>query len=112
MAEELVKTEGGKQSWLDELEKRLTLAQPPVNDPGIEQETVVQDGVEMPYEAPRNLVSGGEDDFGGETVIKVAGNGNNGLRCAITSSGRLYTCPVVHQVRRPQDFFFSFFLFL
>jgi len=68
MAEELVETEGGKQSWLDELEKRLTLAQPPVNDPGISQEARVQGGVEMPYEAPRNLVSGEEEDYGGITV--------------------------------------------
>jgi len=67
MAEELVETVGGKQSWLDKLRKRNAEAQKN-KDPGIQQETVVQEGVEMPYEAPRNVVSGSEADDEGVIV--------------------------------------------
>ena len=64
MAEELVKEYVEKEtgSWLDKLEKRLRLAQPP------EETKYEQSDTEMAYEAPRNLVSGSEEDYGGVTV--------------------------------------------
>ena len=69
MAEELVKenVEEKTGSWLDKLEKRLTLAQPP-KETKYEQLDRPANSPERAYEAPRNLVSGGEEDYGGITV--------------------------------------------
>ena len=63
MAEELVKEHVKKEtgSWLDKLEERLRLAQPP------EETKYEQSDTEMAYEAPRNLDSGSEEANGGVT---------------------------------------------
>ncbi len=81
MAEELVKenVEEKTGSWLDKLEEELTWAQPP-KETKYEQLDRPANSPERDYEAPRNLVSGGEEDYGGiivepslEKVLKKKG---------------------------------------